>query len=486
MWDHYYSPTTVDEVLDLLAKHGTEARLIGGGTDLIVEMKQGLRSPTVVIDVTRVPGLDTITRDTDGRIHLGPLVTHNQVIASDLCVSRAYPLAMACCQIGSPQIRNRGTVAGNLVTASPANDTIAPLWALDASVTLQSLRGKRTLTFDQFFLGARQTVLDKDEMLMDIAFSPMSENQRGVFLKMGLRRAQAIAVINVAAVLTFDGSVVSRARLTLGSVAPTILRAHEAEAMLVGKRLDEAMIQQAAQLAAQAASPIDDIRAPAAYRRRIVSVYTARALRQLWQETERDKWPQNPACLWGKTNGHFPPNLTEMVHHPTGSHVPIMTTVNGQHYTIYGVNDKSLLRLLREDIGLTGAKEGCAEGECGACTVWLDGIAVDSCLIPAPRAHGSEIVTIEGLAQGDNLHPVQQAFVDEGAVQCGYCTPGFIMAAASLLDEHALPDQNVIRHGLTGCLCRCTGYYKIVSAIEKAALTMVGTQHFQEESRRKG
>jgi len=383
---------------------------------------------------------------------------------------------MACCQIGSPQIRNRGTVAGNLVTASPANDTIAPLWALGASVTLQSLRGKRTLTFDQFFLGARQTALDKDEMLMDIAFSPMSENQRGVFLKMGLRQAQAIAVINVAAVLTFDGVVVSRARLTLGSVAPTILRAREAEAILVGKRLDEATIQQAAQLAAQAANPIDDLRAPAAYRRRIVSVYTARALRQIWQGTEQDVWPQNPAHLWGKTNGHFPPNLTEMIHHPTNGQIPITTTVNGQLYTIYGANDKSLLRLLREDIGLTGVKEGCAEGECGACTVWLDGIAVDSCLIPAPRAHGSEIVTIEGLAQGDNLHPVQQAFVDEGAVQCGYCTPGFIMAAASLLDEHAQPDHNTIQHALTGCLCRCTGYYKIVSAIEKASLTMAGAQ----------
>ncbi|MCL4301037.1 MAG: FAD binding domain-containing protein [Anaerolineae bacterium] len=469
MWQMYHTPRSLNEALQLLSDHRSEARLIAGGTDLLIEIERAVRSPKVIIDISRLPDLDTITQDEQQRIHLGPLVTHNQVVGSTLCCNRAFPLAKACWEVGAPQIRNRGTVAGNLITASPANDTITPLMALDASVTLQSINGSRTVPLKEFFLGVRKTVLEPDEMLVDIAFPALASHQIGTFVKLGLRRAQAISIVNVAVVLSMFADTVTQARITLGSVAPTIVRATDAERFLTGKVLTRDVMARAGALAAQTISPISDIRGSAEYRRYMSETLTRHALEMLAEGTESDTLPPKPIMLWGNSNGHFPPTGDEeAIVHTEAADEPIATTINGEARFIHGANDKTLLRMLREDAGLIGTKEGCAEGECGACTVLLDGIAVMSCLVPAPRAHNSQIVTLEGLSEGDKLHPVQQAFVNEGAVQCGYCTPGFLMSGASLMEERQRPTRDEIRQAITGNLCRCTGYYKILQALEKA------------------
>lgn len=147
----------------------------------------------------------------------------------------------------------------------------------------------------------------------------------------------------------------------------------------------------------------------------------------------------------------------------------ITVTVNGQQHEIAIEPRQSLLQVLREELHLTGTKEGCSEGECGACTVILDGKTVDSCLIFGLEANGREVTTIEGLAQGGQLHPVQKAFAEYGAVQCGFCTPGMILAAAALLESKPQLTEADIRRGIAGNLCRCTGYVKIVEAIQAAA-----------------
>jgi len=136
--------------------------------------------------------------------------------------------------------------------------------------------------------------------------------------------------------------------------------------------------------------------------------------------------------------------------------------------------DRLLLDWLREDLGLTGTKKGCAEGECGACTVIMNGKAVLSCLLPAFKADGAEILTVEGMARQGQIHPLQQAFLEEGAVQCGYCSPGMILSAKALLDEDPQPSAEDIKKAISGNLCRCTGYASIIRAVQLAAAKMSG------------
>ena len=154
----------------------------------------------------------------------------------------------------------------------------------------------------------------------------------------------------------------------------------------------------------------------------------------------------------------------------------IQLTVNGEEFEVAVEPNRTLLQVLREDLGFTGTKHGCGLGDCGACTVHLDGKPVNSCLVLTVQANGREVLTIEGLAENGKLHPIQQAFVDHGAIQCGFCSPGMILSAKALLDENPRPTEREIRTAISGNLCRCTGYQKIVEAVQSAAETIEGME----------
>ena len=152
----------------------------------------------------------------------------------------------------------------------------------------------------------------------------------------------------------------------------------------------------------------------------------------------------------------------------------ISFTLNGKPYTLSVKPWRTLLELIREDLSFTGTKEGCGQGECGSCTVIMGGKTVNSCLVPALEADNQEIITIEGLVDGDNLHPIQDAFVEQAGMQCGFCTPGMIISAKALLEKNPNPSEEEIREGIAGNFCRCTGYTKIIESISAAAEAMKG------------
>lgn len=278
-------PQTLPEALDMLAD-APEAMPLAGGTNLIPDIRSGRNRPAVLVNVAALDELRGIRRD-DGHIVVGGGATIAQLLRDPLIAVHGAPLAEAAAVLASPLVRNRATLAGNLVDGSPAADTAPPLLALDAEVELSNREKSRWLPLDEFLLGVRRTARRPDELLTAVRWPIPAPNSKAAFYKIGLRQADAISVVSVAVLVVGTGLAPALAsaparcrqvRIALGSVAPRVIRARAAEDALRGQSLTGEAIAEAARLAAEETSPIDDVRASAAYRRRVTEALVRRLL----------------------------------------------------------------------------------------------------------------------------------------------------------------------------------------------------------------
>jgi xanthine dehydrogenase iron-sulfur cluster and FAD-binding subunit A len=478
----YREPATLDEAVTLLSQSGRHARVLAGGTDLLVQMKMERVKPDVVISIRRIPGLDGIELCEDG-LHLGALATIHTLRKHPLVRSLYPALAQACASFSTTQVQVMGTIGGNLCNASPASDTAPALIVYGAQAVLCGPGGERRLPVEELFVSPGRTALQPGELLVELVLplpaQRSTELRAGVgaaFLKIS-RVAADIAKANAAVLLVCAGNMIVDCRMSFGSVAPRPFRARQAEAILIGQVYSLDLVAEAARAAAQEITPIDDVRSSAWYRREIVAVMAHDGLEQAWKLAHGEVLVQGnghePAVEYARAPETLPvaqiaaagPRPQQLAP-GNASKQEIRLTVNGVGRRVWVAPNDLLLNVLREDMELTGTKYGCGIGECSACTIEMDGQPVLACLVLAVSAAGSDIVTVEGLRKpSGELDPLQQAFLDHGAYQCGFCTPGMLMTARTLLRENPTPDEAEVRDHLKGNLCRCTGYASIVRAV---------------------
>ncbi|HDQ71282.1 MAG TPA: 2Fe-2S iron-sulfur cluster binding domain-containing protein [Chloroflexi bacterium] len=465
----YLEPASLDEAIALLKQYGDRAQVAAGGTNLVIWMKMEQCAPAYVINVGKLPGLTGLSFQDEG-LRVGPLTTIRALRNAPRVQATYTGLAEACAAFGSAQIQMMGTVGGNVCNGSPASDTVPALLAFDAQLTLTGPAGKRNLPIADFLLGPGQTALQPDELLTGIHLPQPQPGTGSAFVKIS-RVAADLAKASAAAVIVRRGDEIVACRLAFGSVSPTVLRAHRAEQLLAGQTFSAELALEAGQVASEEVTPIDDVRSTARYRRQVIRALTHDVLQLAWEragsqaqdsEVEKPKTPPTTAP------GHQGV-LAKTLHVAHGETHEIELTVNGRRHRLAVRPNELLLNVLRERLGLTGSKYGCGLGECGACTVHLDGQPALACLVLAVAADGREVLTVEGL-QGPNgeLSPLQQAFIEHNAFQCGYCTPGMLMMTQKLLEEIPAPSEDDVRDYLKGNRCRCTGFASIVRAVLSA------------------
>ena len=273
----FFRPETFEEALRLARTWGTDARFIAGGTDLVIQMRKGATSPAALIDIGRLPGLSEILTTIE-RVHIGTLVTHRQIERHHVFQAELRGLVESAAVVGGQQVRNLGTIGGNLCNASPAADLAPMLLCLNAQVHVSSWTEEYAAPLADFLLGPRKTALPPGALVTGVSFDAPSGQSATAFLKAGRRMGMEISIVSMAALLKMDGDRIGDVRIAVGAAGPVPFRAHEAETFLRGRTFSRVTLQEAADLAVAAASPRDDLRASASYRSRIIATHLPRIL----------------------------------------------------------------------------------------------------------------------------------------------------------------------------------------------------------------
>jgi aerobic-type carbon monoxide dehydrogenase small subunit (CoxS/CutS family)/CO/xanthine dehydrogenase FAD-binding subunit len=431
---------------------------LAGGTRL-------LASPVEVPNVLDLAGLRlTQLQVEDGDLVLGAGTTLQDVIDAPIAYPATAGLLPAACRAQSPSrmIRGMATLGGEAVHGAHDSEVVAALLALNAVFIVERTDGRVESPALRFLRSSAEDLSGGG--LVTSVFIP--DAPQGAALERVAVVPSAPPLVATAVTVSFSGERCSRARIVVTGLPGPPARILEAEGRVEGTAAEERDLAAAAQQIATRAAFREDAHASAAYRRAAAPVLTLRALRRAIAQARAGARPSAPRC-----RPPLPPrNYTPVPYFTSGR---MELTLNGvQRHT--DIDARTMLLDLLRRLGCWGVKHGCETGECGACTVLLEGRPVASCLTLAMRAQGRSVQTVEGIGTPDDLHPIQQAFVDTGAIQCGYCTPAMELCAKALLDAIPDPTEDEVRDALAGCLCRCTGYAKPVQAVLQAARTTAG------------
>ncbi len=440
----YEAPESLEGAVALLAKATGDTRVLAGGTDLLVQMRSEVVDPELIVDIKKIAETRAVTEEKGGW-RIGAAVTGAE-LKEHPRLKQVWPgVVEAANLIGSTQIQGRATMGGNLCNGSPAADSVPALIAAGAIATVAGPRGRRDIPVEDVMIGPRKLSLRKGEFVVSFFLPPRPQRSGDAYLRFIPRTEMDIAVVGAGV------------GLTLGAAG-----ADHRRACIPGRGGREGL--------ARSGGGPGHHRQPAGQAgARTAGGSGAGGLSADRRQAWHDGIPHRGGGRAHAPRGHDCAGSGEdklmAKHH-------ITATVNGDDVEFLCETEETLLDVLRDTLHLTGSKEGCGSGDCGACSVTLDGRLVCSCLVLGCEVGGRRIETIESMAKGDALHPLQRKFLEHAALQCGICTPGFLVASKALLERKADPTEIEVRYWLAGNLCRCTGYDKIVTAVLDAAAEM--------------